>query len=328
MKFEDIDINKIREDIDNSNIYSLSKGVMGAVLCCYLSNDENFDIDWREQQLQRVIDNFWSVKSVNFESGLTGIGFGIQFLLEKGYIDGDPDDVLSEVDNCIFRKYSLGSIKQTHGYISILIYIYIRLKYGLKEEINRCVFIEFVKDLINKIYQDDQKDLFNESLPFSINFSLPCYLYITCLLYDIDIYRSRIVKIWNEIINKVITIHPYLDSNKLYMCVVANEIYKRSLISKWKDYHNNLVNNISIDRIISSEFGDQQIFVKNGLAGFSLLLLNFFSGNKQIVRHLKLVLEKIDNSSIWQEYNEEIYGLDGYMGVRLIRSILYKKINL
>jgi hypothetical protein len=327
MKLSDIDINKIKKDIERSRVFSLSKGVLGAILCCYLANDEEFSTEWREKQLQRIIDNIWSIKKLtNIEYGLSGIGAGIQYLLEKGYVDGDPDDVLSEIDTFLFRKCSLG-INQTDNNISVLLYLFIRLKYGLKEEKNRYLFIELCKDLINKIYKDEQNDLFCEPLPFSINYSLACYLYATCLFYDMDVYKNRIIKIWNEIINKVITIHPYLDANKLYMSVVANEVYKRSSLSKWKDYHNCLLNNISITRIINNEFGDQQVLFKCGLAGFSLILLKLSSNNINMDNHLENIIERMNNSSIWQEYKEDIYGLDGYMGVRFVRSILNKKLE-
>ncbi|HPR73871.1 MAG TPA: hypothetical protein PLX41_09445 [Bacteroidales bacterium] len=40
---------------------------------------------------------------VNFSDGLTGIGWGIEYLVKHKFIEGDTDDILSEIDNNIYK---------------------------------------------------------------------------------------------------------------------------------------------------------------------------------------------------------------------------------
>jgi hypothetical protein len=41
---------------------------------------------------------------VNFENGLTGIGWGIEYLVKNGFVQADTDEALSEIDNYVSRS--------------------------------------------------------------------------------------------------------------------------------------------------------------------------------------------------------------------------------
>ncbi len=41
---------------------------------------------------------------VNFENGLTGIGWGIEYLVKNGFVQADTDKALSEIDNYVSRS--------------------------------------------------------------------------------------------------------------------------------------------------------------------------------------------------------------------------------
>ena len=40
---------------------------------------------------------------VNFENGLTGIGWGIEYLVKNGFVQADTDEALEEIDNVIYK---------------------------------------------------------------------------------------------------------------------------------------------------------------------------------------------------------------------------------
>ena len=42
---------------------------------------------------------------VDFTNGLTGIGWGIEYLVRNGFVDADTDEVLTEIDNAIYNKW-------------------------------------------------------------------------------------------------------------------------------------------------------------------------------------------------------------------------------
>ncbi|MDH6533771.1 hypothetical protein D0T51_02060 [Parabacteroides sp. 52] len=41
---------------------------------------------------------------INFESGLCGIGWGLEYLLENGFMEGDSDEILFEIDQKVMEK--------------------------------------------------------------------------------------------------------------------------------------------------------------------------------------------------------------------------------
>lgn len=41
---------------------------------------------------------------VNFESGLCGIGWGIEYLLQNGFMEGDSDEILTDIDGKVMER--------------------------------------------------------------------------------------------------------------------------------------------------------------------------------------------------------------------------------
>ena len=44
------------------------------------------------------------LSSTNFRDGLAGIGWGIEYLLQNNYYEGDSEEILEDVDNVIFKS--------------------------------------------------------------------------------------------------------------------------------------------------------------------------------------------------------------------------------
>ena len=54
--------------------------------------------------LDKVYEEIHTNLPVNFESGLCGIGWGIAYLLQNGFMDGDSDEILSEIDDRVMER--------------------------------------------------------------------------------------------------------------------------------------------------------------------------------------------------------------------------------
>lgn len=84
----------------------LFNGKMG--ICIYffhLARLQN-NLEYRafaEKLLQHVFALASNVSVINFPVGLSGIGWGIHYLLEEGFVTGSFDDVLRDVDDLLFR---------------------------------------------------------------------------------------------------------------------------------------------------------------------------------------------------------------------------------
>lgn len=67
-----------------------------------------------------------------FEDGLSGIGWGVLYLLENGFIEGNSDEILCDIDNKIM-EWDLNRIcnsKDLTEFIGISQYINYRIKYS------------------------------------------------------------------------------------------------------------------------------------------------------------------------------------------------------
>lgn len=49
--------------------------------------------------------------SYDFENGLTGIGWAVNYLMRNGFLDGDPNDALQYVDDKVFQYAHIGNIQ-------------------------------------------------------------------------------------------------------------------------------------------------------------------------------------------------------------------------
>lgn len=82
----------------------LYHGKMGIVIFFMHYAKYKKDILFEEfagELLDEIYDNINNDISLDFESGLSGIGWGINYLLKSGYMEGDADEILCEIDSKI-----------------------------------------------------------------------------------------------------------------------------------------------------------------------------------------------------------------------------------
>lgn len=60
--------------------------------------------DYAGELIDEIYEEISVNTSVDFENGLAGIGCGIEYLVQNGFIEADTDDVLKESDNRIFKE--------------------------------------------------------------------------------------------------------------------------------------------------------------------------------------------------------------------------------
>ena len=86
---------------------SLLNGQMGcAIFFALLSrvSDNHWYEDFASELLENICCNLTIHLPVNFGSGLCGIGWGIEFLKYQGFIEGDTDEILSEIDSAVMER--------------------------------------------------------------------------------------------------------------------------------------------------------------------------------------------------------------------------------
>ena len=85
----------------------LLNGKMGIAIFFYhysrYSGAKIFE-DYAGELIDEIYEEINSNTTVNFEEGLTGIGWGIEYLVKNGFVQADTDETLSEIDNSIYRS--------------------------------------------------------------------------------------------------------------------------------------------------------------------------------------------------------------------------------
>ena len=111
----------------------LKDGKMKAIIFFFhysrLTNDEHYKTN-AEQLLDELCESIAFNMSLSFADGLCGIGWGISYLLQQGFIEGNADEILSEIDSCIIREIFLETITDLSldsGLLGIANYIGIRV---------------------------------------------------------------------------------------------------------------------------------------------------------------------------------------------------------
>ena len=102
----------------------LLNGKMGIAIFFYnysrYSKNKIYE-DYAGELVDEIYDEIKTSTPVNFENGLTGIGWGIEYLVKNGFVQADTDEALEEVDNIVYRNslyrpFLLESGKDLFGY--------------------------------------------------------------------------------------------------------------------------------------------------------------------------------------------------------------------
>jgi hypothetical protein len=132
--------------IDN---LGLMHGKMGISICFYhLARQTGNQIyeDYAGELIDEIYEEITANTPVDFENGLAGIGWGIEYLVQKGFIEADTDEVLEEFDNRIFKEL-IYNIPQDIGLLNGLVGIG---AYFLKRIKNKASSDEKIPTLTNK----------------------------------------------------------------------------------------------------------------------------------------------------------------------------------
>ena len=89
--------------IDN---LGLMNGKMGICIFFYhlaLKTKSKIYEEFAGELLDEIYDEISIHTPLDFENGLTGIGWGIEYLVQNGFVDVNTNDTLSEIDNMVLK---------------------------------------------------------------------------------------------------------------------------------------------------------------------------------------------------------------------------------
>ena len=139
-------MNKLASQIDSLNKhligslhtsypFGLAHGKMGLLIYLYHLYDYTQEAIYKEKAerlLDDLLENDLSKNAeLTVEEGLCGVALGLDYIVKKQFVDGDINDLLSGIDDLLFKKLVFGNMESRYSLsqlIHFLYYIYKRLE--------------------------------------------------------------------------------------------------------------------------------------------------------------------------------------------------------
>tara|TARA_R110002020_G_scaffold475301_1_gene709515 strand:- start:9063 stop:10118 length:1056 start_codon:yes stop_codon:yes gene_type:complete len=270
------------------------------------------------------------------DNGLAGIALGFTFLERNGFVEADLNDVLSDLDDKIF-KFLTGpkdnlSIGISQGVLGFLIYLILRLESKTLNPHNHYIFEMLVIDLLNHLNQliEENKVKLQEPLLFDITWDLPMILITLSKIKSLNICSSKVDRIIEYLSPTVLSLLPYLDSNKLYFLLGIESILTITDLTSWRRHAQLISANINFTNIIVNEIKSLKIFINDGVSGLALISKELFevTNDTKFLFPFHLIQNKIVESDgfkeleIYEYVKENASLINGLSGVGLSMLIL------
>lgn len=153
----------------------LLHGKMGIALFFYeYARYTSSDVynDMGEELLDDVLNQIHTGMSYRFDIGLSGIGWGIKYLLLNHFVEGDENEICEEIDHEIMRTNLLrvGDLSLERGLEGLFYYISARLYRASLQEKKIPFDDDYLKDLscINPFFKIENMSEFCARYPLSM----------------------------------------------------------------------------------------------------------------------------------------------------------------
>jgi hypothetical protein len=333
--FSDID-KKLIESFPVSPL-GLANGKMGFCLYFYILGKSEKNRDYITVG-SRLLDDMWqemrTLQTIDVKNGLAGIGLSMYYLVKNGFIKGNINTVLDDIDDVIFKRITSNNYYDTMNLptlIHLLYYWYIRLQEQREGSETQWLYKELSIQLINEVYKKADYSFCEAPLSYTVDYPVPQFLYVLSKFYRLGFYSVRIKKIFNEFSCRLFSSIPLLHANRLYLLWGLDAIKKSILSNKLNDYILLIRNELNLESIFDSELRSRNVFFVNGYPSVFLLfnaLKEYFS-ESDCQKFTNTAIRKCIVSDIWDVFADDPYyfsttsGLiDGYCGTSLFLRMI------
>ncbi len=193
----------------------LLNGKLGIALFFFqysrLSNNNIYE-ELASTFIDEAFDSIETVNTIDFEKGLSGIGWGIEYLVQNGFVDGDSNEILKELDDVIFKGLPMSiQITQPNCFWGQGLYFCSRLFDKRKTGFNKTFYD--VKILDSLLFELEKFFIHRRFLDF--NFPAASMNFLLSVLYFLSEVQSLIFN--SEALNKI---HFYL---RFYLEACVNQ---------------------------------------------------------------------------------------------------------
>lgn len=310
----------LAENFSSKTEAGLLNGKMGLSIYFFVLARETKNPGYQEIAETLIGEVYLSVGKAtvppDFEDGLAGIAWGICYLVRNDYVDADPDEILSELDDRIY-KYLVDNTAKIpldvrQGLLGYLFYYTYRLKSGTGsgDKINKYIFQMICTNLINHLGQLVEEEKFHSREPalFTVFWDLPILLILLADVRRLGINPNKIARILDCISPIVTSLYPKLHGNRLYLLWGMENILKDVHIPDWRTHADFLRKEIEPSRIINRECKNLNVLLMDGISGLAFISreLAGLTNDPGLLLCEEEVIAKIKKSVLWGD--TDIYG--------------------
>jgi hypothetical protein len=300
--------NFLLKNTHSANNPGLIHGKMGTSVLAFLLAQETRDKNYHyfaEDLIDEIYEEISSTTPICFETGLAGIGWGMEFLSQNKFIEIDTDEALKDLDNEIFNEIVYNTPRElslTKGILGIGAYLLMRISNRPPE--NRDIFkltnqqaLVFLIDELDRKTQDISKIIsepsYDGSKIFDLLWDYPVTLWFLTELYNNEAFRPQTEKIIKRLIDPLSdgSNRPKLHSNKLLLSLALIRIRQTIELVQMDNISINVLaielvtSNLlaGIDRNnIRSELSDSEMDLRYGALGVTLIyiLIDYITDKK------------------------------------------------
>ncbi len=291
-----------------------------------------------ENFAEKLLDDIYSSVNKNsgadIDHGLSGIGWGINYLVKNKFVEGDTNYILKDIDDQIFSTINAGWIEKTvtnnQDLIFLLYYLYERLKVQKKNSLDEYLYQQLIIKIINRLDYDFSGSFWKEPSYFNLKYALPSYLLILSRLFGLNFFNYKISQTLEELSSVVLSTFPVLHIHRLCLLLGIQSVLEQISIQAWQEHALLLEKNINHQKILLSELKNKNVYLNNGISGY-VLLLNLWdkfnnNNNKENLLCIKPdIYKKIETSNCWEDEfplgSETIWNVGlwkGFSGIALM----------
>jgi hypothetical protein len=302
----------LREISDMKNP-GLLNGKMGVSLYFFHLAKET---ESREHQefAEQLIDEVYEEVGKNqlppdFENGLAGIAWCIEYLVQNGFVEAETDQILRDVNDKIYRfissnqEFPVGILQGVMGYMVYILSL-LNGKDLNSNDFSTMIFRRLLIGLINRLGAaiEENKLMVQEPRLFEITWELPLSLVLLSRCYALGVHTTKIERILDHIAPYIITLYPRFSYHRLYLLFGMETVLQQINLPEWKHHADFLKQGIQTDNIIDHELKNKNILFQDGTAGVAFISrqVSQLSGYLLFMFRKEQLIQKITTSEYWE----------------------------
>lgn len=274
--------------IDN---LGLMHGKMGiAIYFFHLARETKNQIyeDYAGELIDEIYDEINETTPLNFENGLAGIGWGIEYLVQNGFVEADTDEVFEDIDNrLLLARNQFEGIGLLTGLTGLGAYYLKRIQNPASSDdkvttlLNKQMMVHLIDELELRVENEGVMNLISSTDAFNLTWEYPVLLVFLAEVSQPNLFNFKVGRLLKKVIDPLFQQFnlPKLQSKRLLLAMAIEKIRNCEIEQRQDGTIDELIHNLlkGLDReTISNELTTNSTFIQNGTSGIAWIYKQLF----------------------------------------------------